>query len=85
MASLFSVPVVGKKRPRTCNAACYNAKHLRCVCVCEGINHQAGLERAVRNTRELMSVFLNLHQEITFSGSILQLSLDEISQPKEEI
>ena len=85
MTSLISVAIAGKKRPRTCNAACYNAKHPRCECVCEGINHQAGLETAVGNTRDLMGVFLNIHKEVRFADSVLQMSLDEIPKPKEEI
>ena len=78
MTSLFSVVVPGKKRRRVCTAACYNAKHLQCICVCNGINHQKGLEGAVKNTRELVDVFQSIYKEVNFSNTVLQMSLDEI-------
>ena len=34
-----------------CDAACYDAEHEDCVCVCLGRNHRAGFEKAVANTR----------------------------------
>jgi hypothetical protein len=36
-----------------CDAACYDAKHDPCVCVCASTNHGVGLEQAMVNTREM--------------------------------
>lgn len=37
-----------------CDRGCYGAKHKRCDCqVCGGLNHGAGLIRAITNTRRL--------------------------------
>jgi len=33
------------------DARCYNAERPECECVCGGMNHGAGLSRAVDNTR----------------------------------
>lgn len=38
-----------------CDARCYNAQHPDCDCICGGRNHGAGRDRAVENTRELAS------------------------------
>lgn len=34
-----------------CDANCYEARHPECDCVCGGMNHGAGLDRAIDNTR----------------------------------
>jgi len=85
MASLFSVAVEGKKSRRSCTAACYNAKNTPCACVCNGLNHQKGLQVAVNTTRQLMDVYTRIHQGVKFSNSVLQVSMDEIPNLKEEI
>jgi hypothetical protein len=36
-----------------CDAKCYEAQSGTCSCICGGINHGAGLERARENTLEL--------------------------------
>ncbi|MCA1571075.1 MAG: hypothetical protein LC798_12280 [Chloroflexi bacterium] len=41
-----------------CDARCYDAKHPDCDCICGGKNHGAGLNRAVENTRELASAWI---------------------------
>ena len=35
-----------------CDAKCYDAKSLKCNCICRGTNHGVGLEQAVRNVAE---------------------------------
>ncbi|MBA7657652.1 hypothetical protein ES703_65592 [subsurface metagenome] len=35
-----------------CDAGCYNATKERCVCCCGGINHGAGLNKAIDNVTE---------------------------------
>ena len=36
-----------------CDAKCYNAWGPECHCVCQGVNHGAGRQEAIENTREL--------------------------------
>ena len=36
-----------------CSARCYNAKGSNCTCICGGMNHGAGPERAAQNTQLL--------------------------------
>ncbi|MCZ7544885.1 MAG: hypothetical protein M5R40_15785 [Anaerolineae bacterium] len=36
-----------------CDARCYNAKGDKCTCVCGGMNHGAGPQRAMQNTQDL--------------------------------
>lgn len=35
-----------------CDAKCYNAQTDECDCICGGMNHGAGLERAMENVTE---------------------------------
>ena len=42
---------VGAAVAGSCGKACYDAEHDDCSCVCGGMNHRAGLERAAANTR----------------------------------
>jgi len=35
-----------------CDARCYNATDPRCDCVCGGLNHGVGYDKALQNTRE---------------------------------
>jgi len=37
---------------RRCDTRCYNAAHPRCDCVCGGLNHGVGYEKALQNTRQ---------------------------------
>ena len=77
MPALIVTPVPGKKHPRMCNSSCYNAKNLTCCCICGGINHQAGLEGAVENTRTLMEIILEKNPNTRFSKIVQQLELKE--------
>lgn len=36
-----------------CDAKCYNAKSEHCDCICGGLNHGAGRQAAIDNTRRL--------------------------------
>lgn len=40
-------------RTRVCNSRCYDAKTEKCLCICEGINHGVGLDKALANTWQL--------------------------------
>jgi predicted RNase H-like HicB family nuclease len=37
-----------------CDAKCYNAQSPECDCICGGMNHGAGIDKAVTNTREMV-------------------------------
>ena len=41
-----------------CDAKCYEATTGSCDCICGGLNHGAGVERATDNTRELAEEWL---------------------------
>jgi hypothetical protein len=45
----MSLTVSGGGRARVCNARCYDAKKQKCVCICGGRNHGAGLNKATEN------------------------------------
>ena len=53
MTTLISVRY-GSGETRRCDANCYDAKSKKCDCVCGGLNHGAGLEKAAENVREHM-------------------------------
>ncbi|MBA7492397.1 hypothetical protein ES702_02947 [subsurface metagenome] len=40
----------GSPRGR-CDSKCYNAKGPKCTCICGGVNHGAGKNNAIDNTR----------------------------------
>lgn len=42
-----------------CDAKCYDAIESSCDCVCGGMNHGAGVEKAADNTRELADTWLD--------------------------
>ena len=41
-----------------CDAKCYDATTSDCHCICGGLNHGAGVERATNNTREMAEEWL---------------------------
>jgi hypothetical protein len=41
-----------------CDAKCYNAKEPACDCICRGMNHGAGVQRAIDNTRLMAEAWL---------------------------
>lgn len=43
---------------RHCNAACYDAKGKDCTCICGGMNHGGGLDKAMENTAALFTHLL---------------------------
>lgn len=44
---------------RRCDARCYNAKHKKCRCICQGQNHGCGEEGAMGNTKALDLAWLD--------------------------
>jgi len=51
MSTLMSMSV-GDRCIGRCDARCYDAKHENCDCVCGGLNHGAGEQQAIINTRD---------------------------------
>jgi len=52
MTTLITFISAYGQHPRRCNARCYNAKHPKCSCICAGINHGVGSNKAIDNTHE---------------------------------
>jgi len=46
-----------------CDAKCYNATCENCTCVCGGMNHGAGLQRAVQNTTEMAESWIEAYDQ----------------------
>ena len=44
-----------------CDARCYNAKGGTCDCICGGVNHGAGVNQAMANTREMAESWIKAY------------------------
>jgi hypothetical protein len=61
-----------------CDANCYRATGETCTCVCGGINHGAGLLRAIANTQQLTAKWPELIKGREWEMCVLHVvSLDE--------
>ena len=63
---------------RRCDASCYNAKHDKCSCICDGMNHGAGENYAIEYTaRHHKKLIDKLKKEIkdikAFDSSLIKL------------
>lgn len=58
MASLLTIYRGGDAVGR-CDAKCYLAECEDCDCICEGLNHSVGLEKATEQTRELAAEWVD--------------------------
>jgi hypothetical protein len=61
-----------------CDAKCYNAEHPKCDCICGGMNHGAGKQKAMDNTREHLKSWIKKHEKeegFQVMGEALQRSL----------
>jgi len=47
---------------RHCDARCYNAKGKVCRCICEGINHGLGLEKAKGQMERLINAIIESNE-----------------------
>lgn len=45
---------------RWCSAKCYDAKGKVCRCICEGVNHGTGLNKAIDNMKLVAQKILDL-------------------------
>ncbi len=52
---------------RRCDERCYNAKEEKCDCICRGMNHGKGLNKAMANTvkhgKRLLEHLKHVHPE----------------------
>lgn len=46
-----------------CDARCYNAESETCHCICGGMNHGAGIAKAMTNTSELFEKWIDDYRE----------------------
>lgn len=46
-----------------CDAKCYNATCPECDCICGGLNHRAGIQKAMDNTKKLAEVWMEEYQK----------------------
>jgi len=43
---------------RRCDARCYNGRGHKCKCICGGMNHGKGFQKAMENTRNMAETLL---------------------------
>ena len=65
MASLMSTYSKQGHSIRSCNAICYDATKDDCKCICGGVNHGKGLEKAQKNTVEMAKTFMETYKDMT--------------------
>lgn len=65
-----------------CDAKCYNAKGQKCVCLCGGKNHGAGLKQAAKNVEEIAKVYLDLYVEPNTEAIQQILAQQELFPPE---
>lgn len=61
-----------------CDARCYDAKHAKCHCICEGFNHGAGKEKAMIITRRHVETWIlafKANKGFRISGDVVEPSL----------
>lgn len=46
-----------------CDAKCYNATCEHCDCICGGMNHGVGVNKATENTRELAESWMKEYEK----------------------
>jgi hypothetical protein len=46
-----------------CDAKCYNATHPDCNCICGGMNHGAGAQRAIENTNAMWEDWISEYEK----------------------
>lgn len=46
-----------------CDAKCYNAENPACDCICRGMNHGAGLSKAIDNTQEMVKSWIEAYEK----------------------
>lgn len=59
---------------RRCDARCYNAHGAKCKCICGGLNHGAGYQKAYENTVKMAEEMLESYAEkgAEFAKDILE-------------
>ena len=65
MASVMSTYFKAGHSIRSCNAICYDATKEECNCICGGINHGKGFEKAHQNVAEAHKTFMEAFKDMT--------------------
>lgn len=58
-----------------CDSRCYNAKLVKCTCICTGINHQKGKNQATENTVKFRDRLIDALQAAHLTFNINQYQL----------
>lgn len=69
----------------TCDARCYNAKGVKCVCVCGGLNHGEGLDQATQNTKDWKDNMKRIEEECGVKSIAQGLKFFPRSKPRKEV
>ena len=56
-----------------CNSQCYDAKSAVCYCVCGGVNHGAGLQKAIENTKNLKAHGM---ADVVFNDKVIETKVE---------
>lgn len=64
-----------------CDAKCYSANEPDCDCICRGMNHGAGKEQALDNTRELAQGWVDHAREIGQDIKTFELDAEAAHEP----
>ena len=67
----------------SCGPACYNALFDSCACMCSGMNHAVGYEKALSNTLQFSKLLKQNQQDLILSPHSKK-ALNELSQTKME-
>jgi len=55
-----------------CDAKCYNATEPECTCICGGMNHGAGKDKATTHTREMAEQWIKDYSTVHSLGDDVQ-------------
>jgi len=64
-----------------CDAKCYDASEPDCDCICGGMNHGAGKEQALDNTREMAEEWVRQARERGQDVTDVMLAIDAMHEP----
>lgn len=64
-----------------CDANCYDAKHPECNCICGGMNHGVGQQKAIDNTKEWAEKWIE-KWKLDHPDDIVNIDPDKILQGK---
>jgi hypothetical protein len=72
------ITVGNSEGDRRCDAKCYNAEGDKCDCVCGGMNHGAGLSKALVNTADHAEQISERLHKLVESGQASRYTLGDL-------